>query len=325
MAKGGKGKPGGGNTDNSGDETYIGTSGSDEFYAGDGDDTLWGYDPVADPDGTDDVNDYLYGEGGNDIIYGGAGDDRIIGGAGTDTIYGGAGRDRIHADTDDILVDGGADGALIYFDSETEALNLSLADDGTLTVDFINSATEVTGSYINITDVWGTDYNDVITGNSDDNTLYGRDGEDTLNGGAGNDTLLGDAPNNSLSNGYVDVINGGDGNDFINGGAGDDILTGGAGADEFYLRIPVGGSGNDVIMDFTAGEDTLTISGWSSGNGRKTQVATYGDLSITEVDAIGNDGVADSLLVSYGNGGEASSVLLMGVMELSIDDVLFLQ
>ncbi len=73
--------------------------------------------------------------------------------------------------------------------------------------------------------------------------------------------ITGNTKNNSIV--------GGSGNDTLNGGAGDDTLTGGAGKDVF---VYASGAGNDVIADFTAGQDTLklssgTISGYSfSGN-----------------------------------------------------------
>ncbi len=53
-------------------------------------------------------------------------------------------------------------------------------------------------------------------------------------------------------------IIGGAGNDTLDGGKGNDTLTGGAGADVFIYS-----SDNDIITDYTAGEDTIKISGGS--------------------------------------------------------------
>jgi hypothetical protein len=47
---------------------------------------------------------------------------------------------------------------------------------------------------------------------------------------------------------------GGDGPDTLEGGSGDDTLLGGAGADMFKFEINFG---NDVILDFASGEDTI--------------------------------------------------------------------
>ncbi|MDC6454646.1 M10 family metallopeptidase C-terminal domain-containing protein, partial [Planktomarina temperata] len=71
--------------------------------------------------------------------------------------------------------------------------------------------------------------NDIITGNSSDNTLYG---------GAGND-----------------VISAGDGSDIIYCGPGNDTLTGGLGADEFIFYW---GDGSNIITDFDLTLDTCT-------------------------------------------------------------------
>ncbi|GAA6210052.1 hypothetical protein NBRC116601_33450 [Cognatishimia sp. WU-CL00825] len=46
----------------------------------------------------------------------------------------------------------------------------------------------------------------------------------------------------------------------IDGGGGNDTLTGGAGKDSFYIEV---GDGHDIITDFVAGEDVLTI--WGAG------------------------------------------------------------
>ena len=59
------------------------------------------------------------------------------------------------------------------------------------------------------------------------------------------DFILGNDQNNRLS--------GGGGLDFIIGGHGNDVLTGGAGADNFAFDT---GDGHDTITDFTAGVDS---------------------------------------------------------------------
>ena len=68
--------------------------------------------------------------------------------------------------------------------------------------------------------------------------------EDAI-GGAGDDSIIG----NELDN-------------FIAGGAGDDTFTGGSGSDVFRSDLS---GGNDVVTDFTVGEDKIDFSGndWS--------------------------------------------------------------
>ncbi|BCG97024.1 DUF5801 repeats-in-toxin domain-containing protein [Mesorhizobium sp. 131-2-1] len=68
----------------------------------------------------------------------------------------------------------------------------------------------------------GSDFNDILNGDSGNNVLYGGTGADTINGNAGNDTLI--------------------------GGAGQDTLTGGAGADTFKLD---GLDIKDLIVDYS--------------------------------------------------------------------------
>ena len=59
-------------------------------------------------------------------------------------------------------------------------------------------------------------------------------------------------------NAAANVITGTDGNDTIDGGAGNDTLTCGKGKDLFIYES---GGGNDFVYDYTAGQDTIKISG----------------------------------------------------------------
>lgn len=70
------------------------------------------------------------------------------------------------------------------------------------------------------------------------------------------DVFIASNPFLTDSNGGADLIDGGAGNDTIWGGAGADTLTGGAGNDIFYFRF---GDGDDVITDFTSGEDKIAL------------------------------------------------------------------
>jgi Ca2+-binding RTX toxin-like protein len=83
--------------------------------------------------------------------------------------------------------------------------------DAAVTVDL--STNTVSGGYATgdtisgIENVFGSKFNDTLTGNSGDNKLYGFDGDDTIHGGDGKDTL-----------------DGGTGTDHLFGDAGDDTL-----------------------------------------------------------------------------------------------------
>ena len=93
--------------------------------------------------------------------------------------------------------------------------------------------------------VFGTNLNETIVGNTGfdyldgaggNDKLYSYDGNDLLNGGDGNDNLYG-------GDGDDDLI-GGDGNDKIDAGTGDDLIIGGDGAGNDSYN---GGVGDDTV------------------------------------------------------------------------------
>ncbi|GEM_PF-2750454 len=90
------------------------------------------------------------------------------------------------------------------------------------------------------------------------NRVEGTAGDDELNGTLGDDVIIGDAGNDTLM-GFSgnDIFDAGDGDDIISGGAGNDILHIGSGADIVLADAGTSGEGNDVIRDFTVGEDTI--------------------------------------------------------------------
>jgi hypothetical protein len=68
-------------------------------------------------------------------------------------------------------------------------------------------------------------------------------------GGAGADILTAGDAN--------DVIHGGGGDDVVDGRGGNDVLAGGTGADIFRFDVDFG---NDIILDFVSGEDSIHVS-----------------------------------------------------------------
>ena len=196
-----------------GDDELNGGSGDDILSGGDGDDTLNGGDG-------DDILYDSYRDEGNDNLNGGAGHDTLDGGAGNDTLNGGAGNDTLN---------GGEGDDTARYDTHSAGVRVSLAETGEQEV---NSDSGEKDTLTSIENLMGSDFNDILTGNSGANTLFGGDGIDTLNGG--------------------------DGDDELNGGAGADTLTGGGGNDTFKFET---GFGADTITDFTRGSDTLDFSG----------------------------------------------------------------
>ena len=152
---------------------------------------------------------------------------------------------------------------------------------------------------------------DVGLGGDGNDILRGANGHDTLDGGAGNDKLFGGRHKDLLFGGDGDdVIRGGDGYDTLDGGAGDDRLiggrhgdklTGGEGADVFVFgRV----AGNDVITDFTQGEDTILL----------TAFPNLGDVMAHVSDS------EDGAVIAFAN----TSITVAGVSsdQLTIDDFL---
>ena len=139
--------------------------------------------------------------------------------------------------------------------------------------------------------IYGGDGRDIIFGDEDDDTIHGDAGNDSISGGdgdAGDDTVHGDEGNDTLYGGEDnDRLYGGEGSDELIGGSGDDTLTGGAGADTFVFTA---GHGNDMIRDFTDGEDTIDLTAI-------TDIIGFEDLTIT---ADGNNAVID--LSAHGGG-----------------------
>ena len=80
--------------------------------------------------------------------------------------------------------------------------------------------------------------------------VFGSRFEDNLTGTAGEDVIYGYQ--------LADIINGGEGNDEIWGGSGNDNISGGNGNDTFVL---VEEEGTDTIIDFVKGQDSFRLAG----------------------------------------------------------------
>lgn len=224
----------------------YGTSGNDEIfgkvfgssnksvtiYAREGDDRVVG--------GT--KSDKIYGEAGNDELDGGAGDDKLYGGAGDDTLIGGRGSDRI---------DGGEGYDTANYLSSLVGAEINLASGYAKQLE---GSTAASDKLFSIEAAEGTNFDDMIIGDSNNNTLSSHDGNDKIYGGSGDDRMWGHDGN--------DTISGGNGNDGMNGGNGDDVLLGGAGDD----KISGGATGKDSI-EGNHGNDRLSINADDTAKG----------------------------------------------------------
>jgi Ca2+-binding RTX toxin-like protein len=135
----------------------------------------------------------LQGEGGHDTISGGDNGDVLNGGPGADTMDGGLGSDFLE-----------------YGDSPA-GVTVNLA---TQTVSGADAAGDVITS---IEDVFGSNFDDTITGDDNANFIFGRDGADTIVGAGGVDQLSGDDGNDNINSrdGTVESPNCGNGDDSI--------------------------------------------------------------------------------------------------------------
>ncbi|HEY1709101.1 MAG TPA: calcium-binding protein [Rhizomicrobium sp.] len=236
---------------------------------GAGTDTITGFLNLA---GTA-YNDHLTGDSRNNAIFGGGGNDTIHGADGDDIIAIGLGKS---------IVDGGNGNDLLSLFGSVNGGSASSFTTGvtaSLAVTGAQNVGPATVTIINVEALQGTAFADVLTGDTNDNTLYGAGGNDKLTGGNGNDTLWGDAGYffstegniSSAANpyGFLDLPNGG--NDTLNGGAGDDTLNPGTGTD-----VVLGGPGNDFVnmgaaltaadkIDGGTEQDTVNLAGDYSG------------------------------------------------------------
>ncbi|MES2677735.1 MAG: calcium-binding protein [Pseudomonadota bacterium] len=150
-----------------------------------------------------------YGTDGGDIFLTSQGGHLIIGGDGSDTANYSSAQIGIDADM-------GAHSVIVGYSS---------APDGAIANQDI---------LVDIENITGSNFGDIILGDSNNNIIIAHDGNDELDGGDG-----------------VDMIYGGRGNDVLDGGDGDDYLFGGgsqntgANEDEDILR---GGDGNDHLI-----------------------------------------------------------------------------
>src|SRR4051812_31652689 len=160
----------------------------------------------------------INGTNGGDSLYGGAAADVINGLNGNDTLKGFGGADRL---------DGGNGIDTVFYGDSTAGVGINLA-----------TGRGVGGSaqgdtLISIENVFGSNFNDTLTGTSGANQLHGQDGNDVIKGGGGNDFLDGGNGHDILVSSIWDAstLDGGAGDDTFKGSGASDVLIGGSGSD----------------------------------------------------------------------------------------------
>lgn len=262
------------------------------------------------------------GHGGKDVVEGGAkadkiatrgGNDLIIATGGRDAIDGGQGRDTLAYENIGVRIVADLGAGTVKIGNKVQTVT------GIEVLAATNQADKLTGGSGDDT-IFGLDGADTIIGLSGRDRLFGEDGRDVIRGGAGVDMLFGGNHRDFIYGGSkgdvikgqagYDLLYGGVGNDRILGGkgkdwlegqSGDDTLTGGADTDQFvfvdkenHAGAPIKFLGNDVITDFSAGDEILSTG------------STVGDVSLSQVGA--------DAVIAY-NGG---SITLNGVDETQL-------
>jgi Ca2+-binding RTX toxin-like protein len=174
----------------------------------------------------------INGTNGGDSLYGGAAADVINGLNGNDTLKGFGGADRL---------DGGNGIDTVFYGDSTAGVGINLA-----------TGRGVGGSaqgdtLISIENVFGSNFNDTLTGTSGANQLHGQDGNDVIKGGGGNDLLDGGNGNDILVSSIWDAST-------LDGGAGDDTFKGTG-----HMDTLIGGSGSDTADFSHMGFVTITL------------------------------------------------------------------
>ena len=195
----------------------------------------------------------LRGTGFDDFLQGDNGNNQLEGGAGNDNLDGMGGFD------------------FVRYNFSTAAVTVSLANPA------INSGDAKGDTFLNIEALGGTDFNDRLIGDVNNNVLVGSAGADQLIGGGGFDTasyatlaafgvggVVASLANPSLNTGdaagdsyseiealsgsiYADTLIGDENNNNLGGDAGDDILVGGSADGSDGSDFFDGGDGVDMV------------------------------------------------------------------------------
>lgn len=225
-----------------------------------------------------DYDDYLVGNSAVNLFKGAGGNDFLVGGLGADTLDGGSGVDTVS-----------------YVDSLSMVTVTLSSESGIPSVAGIGSHAQG-DLLIDVENIIGSEFDDRLTGNSEENTLEGGAGADFLDGGEGIDTASFENSDSGVTinldqlafNDLVDLDNEDNGFIVLDFSAGGDAINnrirnienirGSVFADQLIgdagANILEGGQGED-ILEGGDGIDTASYQGSSD--------AVYIDLSAAQV------------------------------------------
>jgi len=332
---------GGGGTDTlTSIERLYGSNFNDNLYGTNGANYLRGYNGSDVLDGRG-GNDTMRGDGGNDYYYVRDSGDRVqeFSGGGTDRVFsylsdytlGDHVEDARIVTSNTASLTGNELDNFIYVGKGDNVIDAGIGNDSVSYLYGANSGVTVSlgsnlaqstnGSgedqLVSVENLYGSNFDDVLSGNDDANTLQGHNGNDTLNGGDGNDILIGDLGNDLLFGDLgADLLEGGDGQDTFIFSQGDSPEMTYDGIDTFTAL-----NGLDVISDFNDGDDSIDLSGLDfsnafSGSAQDQNVSIVdGDWDGTEF-VVSNSG-SDALVVYDGD--ESASANFTGVVLSDVD------
>jgi len=258
------------NTGGSGTDTLVSI---ENVYGSAYNDTLIG----------DAKDNMLVGDAGNDTISGGKGNDTLWGDAGNDVLDGGDGDDYMVGGEGDDIIKGGAGNDWASYENAKAGVKVDLTK--TTIQDTVGAGKDtITG----VENLYGSKFDDVLTGDAKDNYLWGSDGNDKLYGGAGDDHLSGGAG--------VNYIDGGDGFDTVDYSFSDKGVTINlSGAPAPQIPIP---DGVDTLVSIEAAMGSA-YNDYIVGNDAENYL--FGDAGDDVIFGIGGHDVLD--------GGDGNDIL----------------
>jgi Ca2+-binding RTX toxin-like protein len=261
-----------------GDDFASGNQGNDTIYLGDGFDQASGN--IGD--------DIIYGDGGNDNLFGEFTSETNLGITGNDQLYGGDGDDFMRGGLGNDLLDGGSGSDRASYFAIPGSVRVDLRIQGTAQ----NTLAGGFDTLINVENVAGSEFADVLIGNNGANWMWSHGGADDIKGNAGDDTFW-------IPEGDGAVVRGGQGVDVISfrgridgttdtggvtfsiSGGAQDIGRGEVtvfsieGAEGSEFNDTISGNGQDNLLSGYTGDDVV--------NGAGGDDLIYGDHSIREV------------------------------------------
>jgi Ca2+-binding RTX toxin-like protein len=319
------------------DDILVGTTGADFIDGLEGNDTITadaGDDTVLGGEGDDVIDagdgfDLVIGDVGDDIIHGGAGNDTIYSdlpgfaaAGGDDQVFAGDGDDFMRDNQGDDYYDGGAGSDRVSYFTAPAGVTLDLRIQGVAQ----NTGSAGMDTFVNIENVAGSEFADVITGNNQANWIWSHGGADVIAGNAGDDTIWIPSADGAVVNGNqgVDVVSfTGRADPTILGGITFDLGVQGSAQDTGFGLLTVRsiegvegsefddaieGNAADNILSGRSGNDTIDGLGGEDLIQGDIQLRNVGetvfdpnDPTITGDDTLNGGGGDDAI---YGNRGD---------------------